>query len=186
MCLKTALALPHGYVGMMGSRSKVAATRKMLAEKGFDTEAIDSVHSPDRPEDRGRDSGGDRRVHCGGAHPVPPYAGAGGSAHPDGHRRTGEMPSRQVTLINCEGSTPRERGSQNAGVPGRLHRRGGISEASAKRDARARWRMRAVIGHYALNSTGGRGLRQKSRSYLIIPHSKRFFYTVTQVEECDR
>ena len=45
-CLRSILQKPAAYVGMMGSRSKVAATRKMLAEEGFDTGAIDSVHSP--------------------------------------------------------------------------------------------------------------------------------------------
>jgi len=44
--LKAALATPARYIGMIGSRKKVAATYDRLVEKGVPREELDRVHSP--------------------------------------------------------------------------------------------------------------------------------------------
>lgn len=172
VCLKTALALPHGYVGMMGSRSKVAATRKMLAEKGFDAEAIDSVHSPiglkigaETPAEIAVSIVAEL-IRC--RHML----GLEAPLTPAVINALGKMPYAMVTLVNCEGSTPRSEGARmlvfpDGSIAGTIG--GGISEASAKRDAlRALAENAPMIGHYALNSTGGAVCGGKVE-YLIIP-----------------
>ena len=172
VCLKTALALPHGYVGMMGSRSKVAATRKMLTEEGFDTGAIDSVHSPiglkigaETPAEIAVSIVAEL-IRC--RHTL----GLEAPLTPTVIDALGKMPYAMVTLVNCEGSTPRSEGARmlvfpDGSIAGTIG--GGISEASAKRDAlRALAENAPMIGHYALNSTGGAVCGGKVE-YLIIP-----------------
>jgi len=44
--LKQTLAKPHAYIGMIGSRGKVAEVYKMLREDGFSQEQLDKVYSP--------------------------------------------------------------------------------------------------------------------------------------------
>ena len=84
----------------------------------------------------------------------------------------GKMPYAMVTLVNCEGSTPRSEGARmlvfpDGSIAGTIG--GGISEASAKRDAlRALAENAPMIGHYELNSTGGAVCGGKVE-YLIIP-----------------
>ena len=46
VCLKTALALPHGYVGMMGSRGRAALVRRQLLEAGIDAERVEALYAP--------------------------------------------------------------------------------------------------------------------------------------------
>lgn len=45
-CVHTILSSDYRYLGMIGSRTKVARTRQMLIEEGFTEEQIDSVHAP--------------------------------------------------------------------------------------------------------------------------------------------
>lgn len=45
-CLQQLLPHPLGYLGMIGSRAKVAATVQRLREDGFSREQIDSIHAP--------------------------------------------------------------------------------------------------------------------------------------------
>lgn len=45
-CLELILQLPHGYVGMIGSRGKVAKTMSALEAKGFSKEELGAVHAP--------------------------------------------------------------------------------------------------------------------------------------------
>lgn len=45
-CLAHVLRGQYAYVGMIGSRTKVAAVYKALREEGFSQEMLDSVHSP--------------------------------------------------------------------------------------------------------------------------------------------
>jgi xanthine dehydrogenase accessory factor len=44
--LRCALATPAAYIGMIGSRTKVATVFRGLREEGFDAEAIGRVHAP--------------------------------------------------------------------------------------------------------------------------------------------
>lgn len=45
-CLEQVLAKPYGYVGMIGSKAKVAKTMEMLKEKGFSEEVLSQIHAP--------------------------------------------------------------------------------------------------------------------------------------------
>ena len=45
-CLECILRKKHAYVGMMGSRRRVAIVKEQLAEKGVNQELLDSVHTP--------------------------------------------------------------------------------------------------------------------------------------------
>lgn len=45
-CLKRCLGLPHSYIGMIGSRGKVAITMGNLKEQGFSEKALGEVYSP--------------------------------------------------------------------------------------------------------------------------------------------
>lgn len=45
-CLTKALALDYSYIGMIGSRSKVAMSRERLEKDGYTKEVIDSIHAP--------------------------------------------------------------------------------------------------------------------------------------------
>ncbi len=46
MCLEMILGRPHSYIGMIGSRHKVAHTLENLREKGFSTERLEEVYTP--------------------------------------------------------------------------------------------------------------------------------------------
>lgn len=46
VCAKNALTRRNTYVGMIGSRAKVATTHRRLKEAGISQEAIDDLHSP--------------------------------------------------------------------------------------------------------------------------------------------
>lgn len=45
-CLELILKLPYGYVGMIGSRGKVAKTMAALEARGFSREKLADVHAP--------------------------------------------------------------------------------------------------------------------------------------------
>ena len=45
-CLEAALGKEYAYVGMMGSRRRVAVVKDQLAQNGVDQEKLDSVHTP--------------------------------------------------------------------------------------------------------------------------------------------
>ena len=46
ICLEQIAKKPHAYIGMMGSRRRVAQVKKALLEKGADPEVIAELHSP--------------------------------------------------------------------------------------------------------------------------------------------
>ena len=46
VCLREVLGRTYSYVGMIGSRSKVAFTRKRLLEDGFTEEVLSEIHAP--------------------------------------------------------------------------------------------------------------------------------------------
>ncbi|HPZ15404.1 MAG TPA: XdhC family protein [Sphaerochaeta sp.] len=46
LCLAGSLAHPARYIGMIGSRAKVAKTFSLLKEEGFSDEALQAVHAP--------------------------------------------------------------------------------------------------------------------------------------------
>jgi xanthine dehydrogenase accessory factor len=46
ICVECILSRPYQYLGMMGSKSKVAFTRNILLSNGFTEERISSIHAP--------------------------------------------------------------------------------------------------------------------------------------------
>ena len=46
LCLRGALSLPHSYIGMIGSRNKIAKTFANLRADGFAEQQLASVHAP--------------------------------------------------------------------------------------------------------------------------------------------
>jgi xanthine dehydrogenase accessory factor len=133
--LRQALALPAAYVGMIGSRSKVAAVFEQLRADGVAEEAINIVHAP-----IGLDIGAETpaeialaimaeitHIHRrGGRHPSALSAAvtlspAGGSGQEDtldflrqAWKRNQQGPLAIATVIATEGSTPRRRGARMA------------------------------------------------------------------------
>jgi xanthine dehydrogenase accessory factor len=45
-CLTEILKKPHAYIGMMGSKRRIAMGRQNMKDAGFDPQLIDSVHAP--------------------------------------------------------------------------------------------------------------------------------------------
>ncbi|MCD7982619.1 MAG: XdhC family protein [Clostridiales bacterium] len=45
-CLRAIAAKPHGYIGMIGSRRRVALVKESLAAEGVDKSVLDQVYSP--------------------------------------------------------------------------------------------------------------------------------------------
>lgn len=45
-CIRQILSRKYAYAGMIGSKTKVARTKKTLCEEGFDPEQIDAIHAP--------------------------------------------------------------------------------------------------------------------------------------------
>ncbi len=158
-CLEQVLRKPHGYVGMIGSRSKVARVMEALEKQGFSQEVLAEVHAP-----IGLPIGGqtpkeiavsilaqliqvrnqEHPASCLGAE-VEQFLSAG---------KAGVM----VTIIGKQGSAPRGVGcrmavgprGEQAGTIG-----GGQVEAQAKADALAFWndpgRERLRTGRYEVN-----------------------------------
>ena len=45
-CLREIVQKPHAYIGMIGSRRRVAIVKNKLAEEGISKDLLDSIHSP--------------------------------------------------------------------------------------------------------------------------------------------
>lgn len=112
VCLSRILRLPHSYVGMMGSRKKVAATRQRLAQEGFSPAQMDRVHSP-----IGLSIGAEtpaeiavsvvaELIQCRKA------LGLQAPLEPEFIQGLDQFPYALVTLVNCQGSTPRGPGAR--------------------------------------------------------------------------
>lgn len=136
VCLSRILKLPHGYVGMMGSRKKVAATRQRLEQEGFSQKLIDSVHSP-----IGLSIGAETPAEIA----VSVVAeliqcrrelGLQAPLEADFIQGLDKFPYALVTLVDCQGSTPRAPGArmlvfEDGSIRGTIG--GGPSEAEAIR-----------------------------------------------------
>ena len=133
-CLSRILKLPHSYVGMMGSRKKVAATRQRLEQEGFSQALIDSVHSPiglaigaETPAEIAV-SVVAQLIQCRQA------LGLQAPQEPDFIAGLDQFPYAMVTLVDCQGSTPRSPGARmlvfgDGSIRGTIG--GGASEADA-------------------------------------------------------
>lgn len=172
VCLKEILRLPHAYLGLMGSRRKIASTREMLEQEGFGASALDGVHTPIGLA-IGAETPAEIAVSI-TAELIRCRAELGLAAPLDaGVAEALDAPDyAMVTLVDCSGSTPRSEGARMLVYPdGHIRGTvgGGISEAVAKRQALdALAKNEARIGHYALDGSaeaicGGR------ITYLIIP-----------------
>ena len=172
VCLREILRLPHAYLGLMGSRRKIASTREMLEQEGFGAAALDGVHTPiglaigaETPAEIAVSITAEL-IQCRAALGLEQPLDAGLVEAMD------TPPYALVTLVDCSGSTPRSEGARMLVYPdGQIRGTigGGISEAVAKRQAQAALEQgTAQIGHYALDGSaeaicGGR------ITYLIIP-----------------
>lgn len=137
-CLSRILKLPHSYVGMMGSRKKVAATRQRLEQEGFSQALIDSVHSPiglaigaETPAEIAVSVVAEL-IQCRQA------LGLQAPLEPDFIAGLDQFPYALVTLVDCQGSTPRSPGARmlvfgDGSIRGTIG--GGPSEAQAIRNA---------------------------------------------------
>ena len=178
VCLERILNRPHAYVGMMGSRKKAAATRQRLAEQGVDSAVIDSVHTP-----IGLDIGAEtpaeiavsivaELIRCRKALGLEAPLDVGLIDALD------QPPYALVTLVDCQGSTPREPGARmlvisDGSLRGTIG--GGISETAAVTQAlQALERNEAVIGTYRLDGSAG-SICGGAVRYLIIPVKERDF-----------
>ena len=137
-CLSRILKLPHSYVGMMGSRKKVAATRQRLEQEGFSQALIGSVHSPiglaigaETPAEIAVSVVAEL-IQCRQA------LGLQAPLEPDFIRGLDQFPYAMVTLVDCQGSTPRSPGArmlvfEDGSIRGTIG--GGVSEADATQRA---------------------------------------------------
>ena len=53
------------YIGVIGSRHKIAVTKERLAGEGFDSGDMSRIHLAYRTVDSGKNPGGDCGQHCG-------------------------------------------------------------------------------------------------------------------------
>lgn len=171
-CLTEILKLPHGYVGMMGSRKKAAATRQMLEKAGFDAGAIESVHCPIGIK-IGAETPAEIAVSI-VAELIQCRSSLGLAAPLDGGfvAALDQFPYALVTLVDCQGSTPRAPGARMLVWPDGTIRGtigGGVSEAAAKRQAlEALQTGRPSLNTYRMDGSAG-SICGGSIHYLIIP-----------------
>jgi xanthine dehydrogenase accessory factor len=172
VCLKEILRLPHAYLGLMGSRRKIAGTRTMLEKEGFGASALDGVHTP-----IGLSIGAETPAEIAVsivAELIQCRSELGLEAPLDSGvaESLSNAPYAMVTLVNCSGSTPRSEGARMLVFPDGSIRGtigGGISEAVAKRQAiEALAEGKPRLGHYALDESGG-SICGGRVTYLIIP-----------------
>lgn len=133
LCVDHILRGPYAYVGMIGSRAKVAATRERLLAQGIPREKVDTLHAP-----IGLPLGGQTPAEVAvsiAAQLVQVRAGRGGagSATPPGH-------GILMTIVDKRGSAPRGVGAkmllgEDGAVAGSIG--GGAVEHQALEEARA-------------------------------------------------
>lgn len=137
-CLRAVLGLRPGYVGMIGSRHKVAQTFRLLREAGVPQEALDQVHAP-----IGLDIGAQTPEEIAvsiAAELIQYHAGSGTVPLEQEAARllSGPAPAVVCTVLSKQGSVPRGPGArmvvtraEAAGTVG-----GGAVEYAALRRAR--------------------------------------------------
>ena len=112
VCLRTVLRRPHAYVGMIGSRTKVAAVKGHLASYGFGTEELEEVFAP-----IGLDIGAQTPEEIAlsiAAQLVQQRArqGLGAGLPAQVVEAMGQPPFAMVTLLTKKGSAPRRPGTR--------------------------------------------------------------------------
>ncbi len=172
ICLKEILRLPHAYLGLMGSRRKIASTREMLRQEGFGETALDGVHTP-----IGISIGAETPAEIAVsivAELIQCRSELGLEAPLDSGvvEALDAAPYAMVTLVKCSGSTPRSEGARmlvfpDGSICGTIG--GGISEAVAKRQAlEALQTGQPRLEQYALDGSAG-SICGGRVTYLIIP-----------------
>lgn len=111
-CLRTVLRRPHAYVGMIGSRTKVAAVKGHLASDGYPAEKLDQVFAP-----IGLDIGAQTPEEIAlsiAAQLVQQRAklGLGAGLPAQVAEAIGQPPFAMVTLLTKQGSAPRRPGTR--------------------------------------------------------------------------
>ncbi len=172
VCLKEILRLPHAYLGLMGSRKKIASTREMLKQEGFGEAALDGVHTPigisigaETPAEIAVSIVAEL-IQCRSALGLEAPLDSGVTEALDA------APYAMVTLVKCSGSTPRSEGARmlvfpDGGIRGTIG--GGISEAVAKQQAlKALQTGQPRLEQYALDGSAG-SICGGRVTYLIVP-----------------
>ncbi len=153
LCVQQLLLRESAYLGMIGSKAKVARTRARLLEKGFSARQLASLHAP-----IGLDIGGENPaeiavsiaaeiVQTRNRHPVAELPQSFLTA-----LETSAEPAIQATILAKSGSSPRGVGSRMLVVPERLAAGtigGGAVEHAALRKA---WAMLAAGQDFAVES----------------------------------
>lgn len=111
-CLRNVLTRSYGYIGMIGSRSKVKLSRERLEQEGFSAAQIDEVHAP-------------VGLRIGGQTPAEIAVSIAAEIIQVKNAKSGSTldsavleglnqakPSVMVTVTEKEGSSPRGRGSR--------------------------------------------------------------------------
>lgn len=172
VCLREILRLPHAYLGLMGSRRKIASTQKMLKQEGFGETALDGVHTPigisigaETPAEIAVSIVAEL-IQCRSELGLEAPLDSGVAEALDA------APYAMVTLVKCSGSTPRSEGARMLVFPDGSIRGtigGGISEAVAKRQALEALKAgRPRLEHYALDGSAG-SICGGRVTYLIVP-----------------
>ena len=111
-CLRNVLTRSYGYIGMIGSRSKVKLSRERLAQEGFSAAQIDEGTCTGRAENRGQTPA---EIAVSIAAEIIQVKNAKSGSTLDSAVLEGlnqAKPSVMVTVTEKEGSSPRGRGSR--------------------------------------------------------------------------
>lgn len=161
ICVEQILRRPFCYLGMIGSRKKVAKTKEILAQRGFSEEAIGQMHAPiglklggQLPEEIAVSIAAEI-IQVRNARPCTVMEESIKEALR--LREEGVM----VTIVQKEGSSPRGAGSRMlVGADGAVYGSigGGIVEYQAMADARKGAGRRAWTQTYVLDNEQARSL----------------------------
>lgn len=171
-CAREILKLPRCYLGMMGSRRKAAATRDRLARDGCSRAEIDAIRSP-----IGLDIGAETPAEIAVsvvAELVRRRRDLGLRAPLEASfvQALDRFPYALVTLVDCQGSTPRSPGARMLVFPGGEIRGtvgGGVWEAEARAKAlKALDTGRPGLFTYRMDGSQG-SICGGTAQYLIIP-----------------
>lgn len=112
LCLEQIINRPFGYLGMIGSNAKVAATMRSMEEAGFDVGLLDKVHAPIGLKIGARTPA---EIAVAIVAEVIAEMGSEGGVDADVEKAIRRMDvSALITIIDAQGSVPRGRGSMMA------------------------------------------------------------------------
>lgn len=115
LCLERIIKKKHAYIGMIGSRRRIAMVKKLLLEKGYRAEDLDAVHMP-IGLDIGAQTPAEIAVAIAGELIAVKNSRQQGNDYPPALQRalTGEDDQRRVlvTIVTRKGSAPQDIGTK--------------------------------------------------------------------------